>query len=98
MADRSGPSANPAPLFPAQCRTFGELATLKAGRGDNRRLCSFCKVQDKMVFTYSTRRAVCYDCAAERADVVLPRVKRREKFDALMRKAASPSSVSEVSK
>lgn len=71
-------------------RTFGDIA--RRGHGwDFGAKCSFCKRYASptlRVWKYSTRHYVCAECCAKRADVVLPKVKRREAFKAAMDKAA----------
>jgi hypothetical protein len=61
-------------------RTFGELLLVKKFRHYAR--CSFCKTERHDTIRYSTRHSVCVPCGQARADVVLPAVKKRERFEA----------------
>lgn len=67
-------------------RTFGDLLTMRRAL-DAR--CSFCKEYRRDCYVYSTRHRVCSTCIAPRADVVLPRVLRREKHDAALKRYAA---------
>jgi len=67
-------------------RTFGDLLKVACLHGTAK--CSFCKQGSPYCQTpgfpgarkYSTRHYVCDACIGERHDVVLPAVKRHEKF------------------
>lgn len=64
----------------ANVRTFGQLFADRKFRHFAR--CSFCKQLRHDTLGYSTRHNVCEDCGKERADEVLPSVKRHEKLQA----------------
>lgn len=69
---------------PRPVRTFGDLKDrVDAGQRCYyfRGLCAFCKQYRDKVFRYSTRHSICEGCAETRRDVVLPKVKRRERLD-----------------
>lgn len=60
-------------------RTFGELMAARSWRHDGR--CSFCKEYRQDTVKYSTRHYICEGCCTARADVVMPAVKKQERFD-----------------
>jgi hypothetical protein len=64
------------------CRTFGELADYRHARHEG--LCAFCHEQRESTMRYSTRHSICDSCVIPRRDVVLPAVKKRERFEARM--------------
>jgi hypothetical protein len=63
-----------------RARTFGELLLEKQFRHYAR--CRFCKENRHDTIRYSTRHSICVPCGQARADVVLPAVKKRERFEA----------------
>lgn len=75
-------------------RTFGDLRLRPWIRTtDAARVCQFCKRWGSSIpgglWKYSVRHYICDDCIAERADVVLPAIRKHEKFDAKLAAAVA---------
>lgn len=79
-------------------RTFGDFLKPQYDRVWNQRKggysfgasfnqCRFCKADnfDKPLASYGLRSNICRDCIVPRADVVLPSIRKRERFNAKMR-------------
>lgn len=77
-------------------RTFGELLDQPQLEGVGR--CTFCKADGLPVFKYSTRHFACRCCIEPRRDQVLPKVLKREKFDALMRQVRAVGEAARVAR
>jgi hypothetical protein len=69
-------------LYPYQWRTFGDVARHGIFTRGTYQTCRFCKGSGIPLEAYGLRQNICQPCAQGRADEVLPRVKKREKWEA----------------